>query len=88
MALVPGKRAVNPQPGRRPGKPRAYLTAGEVAAKFLVTSRTARLWARAGKLGAFRTPGRQWRFPRAVVEAALATGPERADHDRPADGCS
>ncbi|XNL31584.1 helix-turn-helix domain-containing protein [Longispora sp. K20-0274] len=55
------------------------MTTEEVAEKFLVTPRTATRWARAGKLGARRTPGGQWRFPRAVVDAALAAPPEHPD---------
>jgi excisionase family DNA binding protein len=49
------------------------LTRGEVAALFGVTPRTVILWARAGKLPSFRTPGGTFRFRRADVVALVDT---------------
>lgn len=49
---------------------KAY-TPGEVALLFHVDPKTASRWAKAGELGGFKTPGGQWRFVRAVVDAYL-----------------
>lgn len=48
------------------------LTPAEVAGIFRVTERTVGIWAEQGKLPSFRTPGGQWRFHRAEVEAFIA----------------
>lgn len=47
-----------------------------VAAMFGVSVDAVRMWAEAGKLRGFRTPGGQWRFRREDVEAFL---PEDGD---------
>lgn len=60
-------------PGRitlPPGTP-DIMTAPEVARAWNAAAETVGVWARTGKLPAFRTPGGHWRFHRADVEAAL-----------------
>jgi excisionase family DNA binding protein len=52
------------------------LTRGEVAAMFGVTPRTVILWARAGKLPSFRTPGGTFRFRKAEVIAFVNNSTE------------
>ncbi len=51
----------------------ALLTAGEVARLFGVDHKTVNRWARAGRLGHFRTPGNRLRFHAGEVEALLAS---------------
>ena len=49
------------------------LTTAEVGRILLNDPSTVALWCQAGKVeGAFRTPGGQWRIPRASVEKILA----------------
>lgn len=47
------------------------LTPGEVAALFRVDSKTPSRWARAGKLGAIRTPGGHLRYRESEIRALL-----------------
>lgn len=49
-----------------------YYTPKEVAALFRVGPVQVIRWAKEGKLRAIRTPGGQYRFPCAVVDALLA----------------
>lgn len=50
-----------------------WLKLGEVAVLFRVDEKTASRWCLTGKMpGAIRTPGGQWRIPRAAVEKILA----------------
>lgn len=48
------------------------LVAGEVAPLFRVSERTIGLWAEAGKIPSWRTPGGQRRFSRKDIEALIA----------------
>ncbi len=44
------------------------LTTTQVAKEFSVTIDTVWAWIRAGRLRAFKTPGRQWRIPGSELE--------------------
>jgi excisionase family DNA binding protein len=46
-----------------------YLTASQVAERFLVSEETAREWARSGKVPAMKLPGGQYRFRREDIDA-------------------
>ena len=46
-----------------------YLTASQVAERFLVSEETAREWAQSGKVPAMKLPGGQYRFRREDIEA-------------------
>jgi excisionase family DNA binding protein len=48
------------------------LTTFDVCRRYGLKDRTVMAWAKTGKLPAIRTPGGQWRFRAADVEAFLA----------------
>lgn len=48
------------------------LKPGEIAGLFGVDPKTVRRWAKAGKMGAFKTPGGQYRFPAKEVQSIIA----------------
>lgn len=50
----------------------ALLTSSEVASMWRVDSRTVNRWAKAGKLGAIRTPGKRMRYRKDEVMALFA----------------
>ena len=54
-----------------PGIP-DYLTAAEVGGLYGVTPRQARIWAKAGKVTATRTPSGRWRFPSAQFAGLIS----------------
>lgn len=58
--------------------PDPLLTSTQVAKTFGVSAETVRNWAEAGKLPHLRTPGGQYRFRRADVEAFMAEPTEAA----------
>jgi len=72
---------VNPSP--RPALAERLMKLEEVAELFGVEPRTVADWARAGKIRANRTPGGQYRFLPAAVEALLADDPDFAAHNKP-----
>jgi excisionase family DNA binding protein len=56
-----------------PRRDQKLLTPGEVAKIFRVDPKTVSRWAEAGRVpGAFKTPGRHWRFPAESIEILLA----------------
>ena len=52
-------------------QPPALLTVKELAARYRVSESTARSWAVKGKVPSVKTPGGQFRFAEADVDAAL-----------------
>lgn len=50
------------------------MTPAEVAAEFRVDPKTVTRWAKAGKIGAIRTPGGHRRFRESEVRALLQDG--------------
>lgn len=56
------------QPERPAGQ---YLRTEAVARRFRVSQATVSRWARTGRLPSFRTPGGQFRFDRAQIDALL-----------------
>lgn len=50
------------------------LTVQEVAVLFRVDEKSVIRWLHLGKLEGIRTPGGQWRIPRAAVEPFLPAG--------------
>jgi excisionase family DNA binding protein len=71
--------ATGTETARRP--PVELLTSAEVAERFGVDRRTAVVWAKRGRLRAFRTPGGQHRFRAAEIENLLngSNGESTAD---------
>jgi excisionase family DNA binding protein len=53
------------------------LTTFDVCRRWRLKDRTVLAWAETGKLPAIRTPGGQWRFQAADVEAVLAAAQAR-----------
>lgn len=65
-------------------RPRAepeYISVGDVAARYGVTTQAVYKWLKDGRIDATRGPGGSWRIPRAQFEADTKPAARRADLD-------